>query len=77
VVALERHPGNYRPNPAEVAEVFTVPVARLRDPATYRSSGSLAHGGVDYALHEYHYEGRVIWGATARMVYQLLQLWPA
>jgi 8-oxo-dGTP pyrophosphatase MutT (NUDIX family) len=77
VVAWQRGAITYRPNPDEVAEVFTVPVAHLRDPANYRSQGSLAHGGVDYALHEYHYAGRVIWGATARMVHQLLQLWPA
>ena len=77
VVARLRHPVAYRPNPAEVAEVFTVPVALLRDPAGYRSSGVLAYGGVDYALHEYHHEGRVIWGVTARMVHQLLRLWAA
>jgi 8-oxo-dGTP pyrophosphatase MutT (NUDIX family) len=75
VVARARHALEYRPNPAEVAAVFTVPVARLRDPATYLSQGSLLHAGVDYALHEYHYEGHVIWGATARMVCQLLELW--
>jgi 8-oxo-dGTP pyrophosphatase MutT (NUDIX family) len=75
VVARARRPLEYRPNPAEVDEVFTVPVARLRDPVTYRSQGSLLHAGVDYALHEYHYEGHVVWGATARMVYQLLELW--
>ncbi|MBI5478336.1 MAG: CoA pyrophosphatase [Deltaproteobacteria bacterium] len=77
VVACLRSAVEYRPSPAEVAEVFAVPVARLRDPVTYRSSGSLAYGGVDYALHEYHYEGRVIWGVTARMVHQLLERWPA
>jgi 8-oxo-dGTP pyrophosphatase MutT (NUDIX family) len=77
VVARQRHAVEYHPNADEVAEVFAVPLACLRDPATYRSAGSLSHGGVDYTLHEYHYEGRVIWGATARMVYQLLQLWPA
>lgn len=76
VVAWQRRAVAYHPNPAEVAEVFTVPVAHLRDPATYRTQGSLAYGGLDYALHEYHYEGHVIWGATARMVHQLLQLWP-
>jgi 8-oxo-dGTP pyrophosphatase MutT (NUDIX family) len=76
VVAWQRRAVAYRPNPDEVAEVFTVPIAHLRDPASYRSQGSLAHGGIDYALHEYHYEGHVIWGATARMVHQLLQLWP-
>jgi len=76
VVAWQRRAVVYRPNPDEVAEVFAVPIAHLRDPATYRTQGALAYGGVDYALHEYHFEGRVIWGATARMVHQLLQLWP-
>jgi 8-oxo-dGTP pyrophosphatase MutT (NUDIX family) len=77
VVARQLRAVEFRPNPDEVDEVFTVPIARLRDPATYRSSGSLMHGGVDYTLHEYHHEGHLIWGATARMVFQLLQLWPA
>jgi 8-oxo-dGTP pyrophosphatase MutT (NUDIX family) len=77
VVAVARRVLDYRPNPDEVAEVFTVPVRHLRDPGIYRSQGSLAHAGVEYALHEYHHAGRVIWGVTARMVHQLLQLWPA
>ena len=77
VVAWQRRDVTYRPNPEEVAEVFTVPIAHLRDPANYRSQGSLGHGGIDYSLHEYHHGAHVIWGVTARMVHQLLELWPA
>jgi len=42
VVARLRHPVAYRPNPAEVAEVFTVPVALLRDPARRAALGARA-----------------------------------
>lgn len=71
---LEPPPAAYRPNPVEVAEAFEVPLRRLADPAVFEAQGAIAHGGVSYELYVYRPDGRNIWGATARMVRQLLRL---
>ena len=36
--------------------------------------GYVTFRGIEFVMHEYHHEGRRIWGATARMVYLLLEL---
>jgi 8-oxo-dGTP pyrophosphatase MutT (NUDIX family) len=69
-------PATWRPNPAEVAEVFTVEIARLRDPAVLERGGQIERWGVVWELIAYHVDGRRIWGATARMVSILLELLP-
>jgi 8-oxo-dGTP pyrophosphatase MutT (NUDIX family) len=76
VVGRARAPLAYRPCPGEVAEVFEVPLALLCDPGVCQDRGTLPYAGVDYRLFEYHADGRVIWGTTARVVRQLVALWP-
>ncbi len=54
----------------EVAEAFEVPLGFLLDRANHRLESRIHKG----RLREYHaidYQGRVIWGATARMVVDL------
>lgn len=65
----------FRVNAQEVAEVFDVPVAVLRDPATVKDRGEARRFGYRWQLIEYHAQGHVIWGATARMVTELLEVW--
>lgn len=73
VGALE---GPWQPvhNPAEVAATLQPTLQALV--AGYRLAGHSTWRGVHYAMHEFHcHEGGVphrIWGATARMTYQLL-----
>lgn len=74
VVARLRGPLQMAPNPAEVASVFAAEVAALRDPERYISNGTRTFLGVTYEMHEYRWEPHRIWGATARMVYQLMAL---
>lgn len=56
-----------RPEPGEVAEVFTVPLRFLLDPANYRVEGRFwrGHKRLYYAVP---YGPYYIWGATARML---------
>lgn len=72
VVGWLREPAPFRPAPREVHEWFEVALAKLRDPAHFRHAGVAEHDGRSYQLPEYHVAGRVIWGATARMVQILL-----
>ncbi|QMT39836.1 NUDIX hydrolase [Neisseria shayeganii] len=73
VLATAEQPPSYRPNPQEVAAVFTLPQDWALDPQRY-------------VLEDYRYHGRAllmpalqygehrIWGATATVLYQLALL---
>lgn len=68
------HEGRPQPRPdvREVAEVFEAPLAALRDPRTLRVEERVEPEGRRFVLH-YDYEGRDIWGATARIIQQFLR----
>lgn len=67
-----------RPDPAEVARVFTAPLAALADPA--RGKLEIRPWNVvgrQWDVPYFHWEGEVIWGATGRLLLDLLELlWP-
>ncbi|MGV8959449.1 MAG: NUDIX hydrolase [Stenotrophomonas sp.] len=58
------------PQPAEVAEVFEVPLDFLMDPANLRRVEMEYQGRVRHVL-EYTWPGQRIWGATAAILYNL------
>jgi 8-oxo-dGTP pyrophosphatase MutT (NUDIX family) len=68
-------PAAWRPSESEVAEVFEVSVSRLRDPALFEDKGLITRWGYSWRHCVYSPDGRNIWGATARMVNELLDLW--
>ena len=72
VVARLAGPIVLAPN-REVAEAMIVPLDALRGPA-YRNGGDIEWLGFTWAMHEYDHGGRTIWGATARIVWQLLRV---
>jgi 8-oxo-dGTP pyrophosphatase MutT (NUDIX family) len=72
VVGWLHEPARFRPDAREVDELFEVALTELRDPAHFRDAGVAEHDGRSYDLPEYHVAGRVVWGATARMVQILL-----
>ena len=74
VVARLRGPLAMAPNPGEVASVFSADLATLFDPSRYTANGVRSFLGITYEMHEYRWEPHRIWGATARMVYQLMLL---
>lgn len=74
VVARLRGPLTLRPSPGEVASIFYTEVNELADPRRYSANGSRSFLGITYDMHEYRWEPHRIWGATARMVHQLLAL---
>jgi 8-oxo-dGTP pyrophosphatase MutT (NUDIX family) len=75
-VAQLRGPIVMKPNPAEVASVFSAELPALAEPARYTANGTRTFLGITYEMHEYRWEPHRIWGATARMVYQLMSLLP-
>ena len=64
----------YLPNDEEVAEVVTIPVGTLTDLDNYESEyRDHPHYGT-IRLHVFYVDGYTVWGATARMLVQLLEL---
>jgi 8-oxo-dGTP pyrophosphatase MutT (NUDIX family) len=73
VVALLTSEAAPRPDGREVAEIFTVPLARLADPTVYREEVR-SSDGIARPVPYFHVAPYVIWGATGRIVSRLLEV---
>jgi 8-oxo-dGTP pyrophosphatase MutT (NUDIX family) len=73
IVALLRPGYALHINAAEVAGVFDLPLEMLLDPHSYRRATRNLRG-VDVELTELHFEGHVIWGATAGILQSLREI---
>ncbi|MBF0474854.1 MAG: CoA pyrophosphatase [Deltaproteobacteria bacterium] len=74
-VGIIPYPYEFKANPREVARLISVPLCVLRDqekngPATYN------YHGVDYPSYRFTYQGHVVWGATARILKNFLEVIP-
>ncbi len=70
VVALVRPGFELRVDTREVAEVFEIPLEYLSDAGNFHSTRRTLRG-VEITLNDLHFEGRVVWGATAGMLQML------
>ncbi len=70
VVALVDAAYEARPDPAEVAEVFEVPLRFLLDPGNL-STRVYAYRGLPREVLEFHHPSQRIWGATASILLNL------
>ncbi|MFB2550627.1 CoA pyrophosphatase [Ensifer soli] len=74
VLAVVRPGFDLRPNPAEVEQVFDVPLSFLMDPVNHARASSVWQGAERH-YYTMPYDGRRIWGITAgivRMLYERL-----
>ena len=62
-------------DPMEVEEIIEVPISSLLDKACLRQETRTIDGQVVTAYF-YHYQEKVIWGATARILNQFLDILP-
>ena len=69
------------PSPREVARVFDVSLAELAAPDVFHEErwsvpGRAVHGSADGSVPVWFFEvsGEMIWGATARMIHELLSI---
>jgi 8-oxo-dGTP pyrophosphatase MutT (NUDIX family) len=67
-------PYEFTPEKAEVAEIISVPVAALLDSKNLKLDIETLEGGIVVDSYNYHYKGKVIWGATARILHKLLDI---
>jgi 8-oxo-dGTP pyrophosphatase MutT (NUDIX family) len=72
VGAIEGDP-ELRPDPKEVAEIFSIPLAALSDPR-YRGSHRLKRNGSSSDFPAIVYAGQVIWGLTYWLTLTFLQM---
>lgn len=73
IVGIIPHPFAYRPNPGEVEAVLEVPLSFFRDAANLRVEPR-EHRGKVYEVLSWDYGRHRIWGATARMLHEFLEL---
>jgi 8-oxo-dGTP pyrophosphatase MutT (NUDIX family) len=71
-VGIVKSPFNAQPNAEEVSSVICVPVSALLDPDCF--TAELRTNGVPRTVYHFHYEALDIWGATARILKQFLEL---
>jgi len=64
----------YAPDEREVAEVVLLPAPALTDPDNYESERREHPAYGEHRVHYFHVDGYTVWGATARMLVQLLEL---
>lgn len=72
-VATIPYPYDFKPSEFEVAEVLEVPISHLRDEASLRSESRLRDGKV-HNSPTYVFEGHVIFGATAKVLENFLEV---
>ncbi len=72
VAAAEKRP-DFRPSDVEVAEIIEVPVDHLLDAKNVRQETWLLRG-MDVRVPFYFYRGHKIWGATAMILAELVDL---
>ncbi|MGB7294383.1 MAG: CoA pyrophosphatase [Candidatus Aminicenantales bacterium] len=72
VAAAESRP-EFRPSPHEVAEVLEIPLDHLLDGQNVRRE-IWPLGGLEVSIPFYFYQGHKIWGATAMVIAELLDL---
>jgi 8-oxo-dGTP pyrophosphatase MutT (NUDIX family) len=72
-VAMIPWPYRFRKNKDEVAEIMQAPIAALLE-KDQLNEGSEILNGQPIKSYTYNYEGKVIWGATARILKKLLDI---
>ena len=72
-VSLIPWPHTLKVDPWEAEEIIEVPISALLDKGCLREETKIIDGEA-VTLYFYHYQGRVIWGATAKILNQFLDI---
>ncbi|MGD0795526.1 MAG: CoA pyrophosphatase [Dehalococcoidales bacterium] len=76
-VAMIPWPYKFTIEKAEVDEIISVPVSALLDRANIRPAIETLDGGIVVDSYNYLYQGKIIWGATARILQKFLEIFKA
>jgi 8-oxo-dGTP pyrophosphatase MutT (NUDIX family) len=75
IVGLFPYPYPFKVSEVEIAELIEVPLSSLLREKSF-SEKEIIRGGQKEAVYAYEYEKHIIWGATARILKQFLDLIP-
>lgn len=70
-IALIPYPYTFTRNPYEIDDILDVPLSALMDPSHCKQN-VVDDDGESITASTYEYNGRIIWGATANIIKQLL-----
>ena len=73
IVGLFPYPYPFKVSEVEIAELIEVPLSSLLDDECF-SEQEIIRGGQKEVVYAYQYEKHLIWGATARILKQFLDL---
>ncbi len=73
-VASVPYPYPFVPEPGEVEEILHVPLADLAARGAHRTERREAYGML-VSVHWFYWREETIWGATARILFELLEVW--
>jgi len=73
-VGLVPYPYEFKRSEMETQEIIEAPISALLD-QNCRSSGTEIVDGAPITAYFFNYQGKVIWGATARILNQFLHIW--
>jgi len=74
VLAITNQLPAYQPDPLEVAKVVEAPLPVLQDTANQRPVKLELETGIKVQVPSYQVEGHTVWGATAMMLSELLEI---
>lgn len=74
VVGFLRKPRRFRPNPQEIRRILEIPVESFFDPEVFRVDTRYEFEGRRYPIYYFHLPVATVWGATARIMKQFLEL---
>jgi 8-oxo-dGTP pyrophosphatase MutT (NUDIX family) len=72
-VAVIPYPYEFRMSQREIEEIIEAPVSALLDKGRLREETEVINGKPE-VMRYYNYQGKIIWGATARILHQFLDI---
>jgi 8-oxo-dGTP pyrophosphatase MutT (NUDIX family) len=72
-VGLIPWPYQFKLDGWEIEEIIEVPILALMDKKSWREEAETIKGRT-VTSYFYHYQGKIIWGATARILHQFLEI---
>jgi 8-oxo-dGTP pyrophosphatase MutT (NUDIX family) len=73
-VGVIPYPYAFVPNPHEIAQIIPLPLEDFYDPACLEVQERPVPDGRVFHVHYYHLGAHTVWGATARIVHDFLEL---
>jgi len=64
----------FRVNREEIEDIIEIPISALLDKGCLRQETEIVMDGKEITSYSYHYQGQVIWGATASILNQFLSI---